>query len=119
MPANWKCRQEIDEAICKLKSKKQRYYRAEGRRLAVRGHYELKPTAEKFDYVCLREEFPRRRPYGGGGQDMLIRHNGNFRRLLHRLSQIYAEGGRAKSFHFTNDPTTTSCYYWAQRNRRR
>ena len=110
---NWECRVEIDKAICDLKRKKERYRRAEGRRLAVRGHFKLKPTAEKFDYVCFREEFGR----GQGGQDMLIRHDGNFKTLLHRLSQVYTGGGHVKSFHFTDDPKSTSCYYWAQRAR--
>lgn len=110
---NWQCRQEIDKTICKLKRKKERYRRAEGRRFAVRGHHELKPTAEKFDFVCFREEWT-----GGGGRDVLIQHNGRFKPILHALSRIYAQGGRVKSFHFTDDPKSTSCYYWAQRRRR-
>jgi hypothetical protein len=110
---NWQCRQEIDATICKLKAKKRRYDQAEGRRLAVRGHYDLKPSAEKFDYVCFREEWGR----GQGGQEVLIRHGGHFKALLHRLSQVYAGGGHVKSFHFTDDPKSTSCYYWAQRTR--
>jgi len=85
--------------------------------MAVRGYMQLQPTAKKYDYVCFREEFKGRG--GGGGQDRLIRHNGNFKKILHEISRIYEQGNRVGGgMHFTDDPKTTSCYYWHQRLRR-
>lgn len=106
------CKREIDATICKLKKKREALTRADARRMAVRGHIELKPTAKKYRYACIREEYGRE-----GGQNLLIQHNGNFKKLLHRFAQIYNMGGRVQSVHFTDDWETTSCGYWTKRKR--
>ncbi len=113
--ARMQCKREIDATICKLKKKRTAIVRAESRHMAVRGHMHLKPTAKKYNYACIREEFGGRK----GGQDLLIQHNGNFKKLLHHFTQVYDTGGHVQSVHFTNDWETTSCGYWAKRKRRK
>ena len=116
-PSRMQCKREIDATICKLERKKKRLVRADSRRMAVRNYMNLKPTAKKYLYACVREEGTMGRR--GGGQDVLIQHDGNFKKLLHHFASVYDRGGHVQSVHFSDDWKTTTCGYWTLRQQRK